>query len=284
MKDKKRWIAFAINMLFLTLTIYYGAKYITFYTHELTIKNSSIFYIGLIALMTIVVHTMKALRLYVLLFGKKFRLSKFLFTYARTTVVNILLPFKSGELYRGYCVGNLIDSYAEGYVIVIFDRFIDTLALMMVVLLSGLLVGFEITLSYLVLFAFLILLVLIYWIFEPLYDYWNHFLVFNKKSVNTLRGLKFLQVCKLEYMQILKVVRGRFGMLFLMSIIAWVIEIGTLGFLNKFFSKEGLSEYCSTILAGKMSINNISYLMASMGLLILLAVASYIYLLLKEKR
>lgn len=223
-------------------------------------NNITVIYILGVVLVVILVHTIKALRLYIILFGNRFSLEEYLKVYVKTAAVNLLLPFKCGEIYRGLCVGGLIGGYAEGYIVVIFDRFVDTLALITIVAAAGVLSGFEITLTYLLLACFLLLMIVIYCLFMPLYEYWNRFLIFKKKSEHTLKGLQFLSICKNTFIHINEMVKGRFIILYLLSLTAWGGEVGYFLFLTNVTNEMAMSTYLSDVLAGTLNANNAIYM------------------------
>lgn len=223
-------------------------------------NNITALYILGVILIVIFVHTIKALRLYIILFGNNFNLEEYLEVYVKTAAVNLLLPFKCGEIYRGLCIGGLIGGYAEGYIVVIFDRFVDTLALITIVAGAGVLSGFEITFTYLLLACFLLLVIAIYCLFMPLYEYWNHFLIFKKKSEHTLRGLQFLSICKSTFIHINEMVKGRFIILYLLSLAAWGVEVGYFLLLTNVANEMAISTYLSDVLAGTLNANNAIYM------------------------
>ena len=53
-----------------------------------------------------------------------------LFLYVRTTLANLIIPFKIGELYRVAAVKHMSGSFKTGILLVVIDRFFDTLALL----------------------------------------------------------------------------------------------------------------------------------------------------------
>ena len=140
-QTKKLYCVF--NLLFgILVLLFLGINIKKISAEELKL-NTTIAYIIQVFGVAVFVHAIKALRLYIVLFGNKFSFRKYLGQYIKTAAVNLLLPFKCGEIYRGLCIGELIGTYAEGYIIVIFDRFVDTLALITMVILAGFLFGFE---------------------------------------------------------------------------------------------------------------------------------------------
>ena len=93
---------------------------------------TSVFLLGITV---ILVHVIKAGRLYLALYGSEIAFITYLNTYCKVTPVSIMLPFKLGELFRMYCYGQLLGNNLKGVVIILFDRFMDTTALMTAILL-----------------------------------------------------------------------------------------------------------------------------------------------------
>lgn len=277
-------INFLINIFFAAVTIccllIFCGK--LFEKKEL-LAEMKIGYIILIFVTAVLVHTIKALRFYIVMFGHKFKLRDYIPQYIKTAVVNMLLPFKSGEVYRGYCMGRMIDSIADGYIMVIFDRFIDTLALISLVICLSFFTDVEITEIYMFLSVFLVVVIIIYNLFKPLYQYWNHFLIFNKSSEHTLVGLQFLKACNDAFMNINFVVKGRFVMLYLLSLVAWSVEIGMLVTVGKQISGMEISTYLSDVLTGNLNVNNMMYTIQCFVFFLIVGIVLFINRLIKEK-
>lgn len=214
----------------------------------------------------VIVNLIKALRLYIILFGNQFSKTIYFMQYFKTSFVNSLLPFKSGELYRGFCIGKIVGSYTEGYIAILFDRFVDTLALLSVIIFLSFFFGMKIKIIYIFLIIFLVLMMLIYLFFIPFYQYWNRFLIFYKSSEHTLSGLYFLEKCKEAFEHIRLLVKGRFLILYLISIFAWGLETATLFLGHDNDRGIEMSTYLSAILTGKTNKSNLVFIAFSLGL------------------
>ena len=58
--------------------------------------------------------------------------------YIKTAFVNLLIPFKLGEIYRMYAYGYKIKSYSKGVITIIVERYFDALVLLALLLLLSL--------------------------------------------------------------------------------------------------------------------------------------------------
>ena len=258
----KRVIQNVISVIVVVLSAIMLLRYGNQFVLEDQYNKTFMFYLIILSV-AIVVHALKAVRLFIILLGQPFDKKIFLFCFIDTTIVNLLLPFKSGEVYRGYRIGELVGSYSIGYIMVIFDRFVDTLALIAFIVGAGFIEGFEITSLYIVLAIFLLICILIYWMFKPLYQYWNHFLVFKRGTKHTLWGLKILNLCNETYKNIQAVVKGRFAIIFGISLAAWGIEIFGMMSLTRYIDTFGMADYLTDIMRGELSVQSMAFALIS---------------------
>lgn len=195
------------------------------------------------------VNMIKALRLYLVLFGNVFSFYDFLRVYAKVSVLNLILPFKIGELFRGYDLGRLIHSYPDGYLMAVLDRFVDTLGIVTVFLFSNMILHKTLGSVFVILLVFLVIVIMVYELAGPLYSYWNHFLIIRKNSANTLKALAVLEYCNRAYQSAERIIRGRFGILYMLSLAAWLVEAGNI-YLTQGESTAA-EKYLSDILLGR---------------------------------
>ena len=87
-----------------------------------------------IAVGFIAVHFFKMLRLYLVLMEHRISFGRFILLYLRTTFINLIIPFKLGELYRIEEIARVTKIWQVGFLSVLVDRFFDTLALLCVLL------------------------------------------------------------------------------------------------------------------------------------------------------
>jgi hypothetical protein len=246
-------------------------------------ENIAVNQVIIIFAVALIVNAIKAVRLYSIMFERKFNLLQFIKLYCKTAVVNMLCPFKAGEIYRGYRYGKMIDSYADGYIIVLLDRFVDTLALITVIVFYNFFVQVNLSTIYIIFMVFLIIVIVCYLLFLPLYQYWNHFMIYNKSSEHTLKILHFFKLCHITYQNINKIVSGRFIVLYAMSLFAWIIEIGSLQTVWTRNNATIISEYLSDIMTGKLNTCNIIFIVNSFIVFILIEIIVGIKIL-KQKR
>lgn len=217
------------------------------------------------------VYSLKAFRFYFLLVGEGIPILKYLRVFARTTFVNILLPFKCGELYRFYAFGRLTKNYAKGFSIVLLDRFIDTVSLLCIFAVLHILGKFELGRIFTLLLLACFFLTASYLILPGMLSFWNGYFIESRPSKRHLRGLVFVGKISGVYDEIRKLVKGRFFVLFSLSLISWCAEIFSLVLCRKFFSFETaslVSDYLNAALTGSDFALQKNFVLASTAFLV----------------
>lgn len=236
-------------------------------------------HIVIITVTVVIVHFLKAFRLYLALYGSNISASSYAKIYCKVTPVSILLPFKLGELFRMYCYGHQIDNMLKGIVTVVLDRFMDTIALVTMIIVMWFYSGETIIPLVYLLVVFLVAAVLIFIVFPGLYAYWKKYLLRADATPRKLRILFYLDKMNMVYDEIVNVSKGRGIILYALSLLAWITEIGSVVLMNGLGEKTGLSqkisEYLRSALSGNQSIELKRFILISVVLMIV------IYLLVK---
>jgi hypothetical protein len=249
----------------------YEYRNITEIFHE---KNFISYIVLLLAV--ILVHTVKAGRLYIILYGSEVDTVSYIKTYCKVTPVSVVLPYKIGEFFRIYCYGNLIGNFIKGIVTILLDRFMDTIALITVVVLVGMFYGFRMTSFMYLLLIFLVTLLFVYYAYPGVYRFWKKYLLRSDATEHKLTLLRILETLNVLYSEIEQVTKGRGMILYIMSLFAWGIEIGSLKLLNT-ISGEGnlaqvISDYMTSAMSGSQSIELKQFVIVSVTFLIIIYV------------
>ena len=170
------------------------------------------------------VHLFKLARLYLVLIDEKIRLRRFFFAYFLTTLLNSVIPFKLGEFYRIYVFNRLTGSVEIGFLSVVIDRFFDTLGLVLILIPLQILYPDTVSAVSIFLTAFLVVIVFIYCIFLSTYRYLNRYIILNRTSPRSMAVLRALSGLKVWYDYVKRLVSGRYGLLLLLSLLAWTAE------------------------------------------------------------
>ncbi len=204
-------------------------------------------------------HLFKAARFYLVLLEQDIPLKSYLFLYARTTLVNLVVPFKLGELYRVAAVYNVTgkgDRTPHGAMSVLsvcVDRFFDTAALLSIILPFGLIYGGSIEFAPLMLFLALFIFALVYLSVPKSYLYLNEYIIMYRQTRRSVSILKWLEVIKEWYEFTHGLIKGRAPMIIIASFLGWGAEFMALrsffSMLGKSFAIEDFSRYINSLLS-----------------------------------
>lgn len=233
-------------------------------------------YIVIITISVVIVHFLKAIRLYLALYGSGLSIYSYSKIYCKVTPISILFPFKLGELFRIYCYGYQINNMLKGGVTVILDRFMDTIALVTMIIVvwiaSG---GVMMPLVYFLL-VFLVAAVLLFITFPGAYNYWKKFLLRADGTPRKLKMLRYMENINRVYKEIVGVSKGRGIILYVISLLAWSAEIGCVALLNRMNDHSNLSdkmsEYLTSALSSNQSIELKQFIFISVILMIIIYV------------
>lgn len=204
-----------------------------------------------IAVCFLAVHAAKMIRLYLVLMEHKIGFNRFLLLYCRTTFVNLIIPFKLGELYRIFAIGKETGIWQVGILSVLIDRFFDIAALFLVLLPLDIIFYGAISPITWVFLGIIAVIACVYLSAQPTYRYLNKHIIKEKNSGRSMAVLKGLDVVNDWYEFTSNLVRGRFALIFLASFAGWMFEILTLkalsGFMAVPFGVGSFSDYIQSI-------------------------------------
>lgn len=274
---KKKSIFYNIVNILLLLV---SAVYIYLnYVGESVFGSTGILNILIVFFSVVIVHSLKAVRLYFALYGVDISFMDYLKIYCKVTPVSILLPFKSGELFRMYCYGIQTGNMLKGIITVVLDRFMDTIALLTLIITMLAFYGGERSLLLYVLIFFIIFVMIIISVFPGTYRYWTKTLLRSNATARKIRALKLLDNLNLIYVEISDKIKGRGIILYVLSLLAWGVEIGSMSLV---FNLNGgtdlggkITEYLSSALVGDQSVELKQFVFISVILMI------FIYILVK---
>ena len=226
------------------------------------------------------VHLCKMLRLYLVLMEHKIGFGKFIRMYFRTTFLNLIIPFKLGELYRFFSITRLTKVWQVGILSVLIDRIFDMVALLIVLIPFDLIFHGSLTVITLILLLVIMVFVIIYMSILPTYSYLNHYIIRHKTSKRALLALKGLDVIKEWYDFTRNLITGRSILITMASLAGWVFEVGVLklfsGYLGLQFDAGDFSDYIRAIFTGEANVLLRRY--TYVGAAIMFAVTLILYL------
>lgn len=173
----------------------------------------------------IIVHVIKLMRMYLVVIEQKISFDRFIPAYLRTTLANLIIPFKIGEIYRIGVFSRITGSVNIGFFSVLIDRFFDTLALLLIILPYQLFGGNGVDTPVIFLAIFLLVVILAYGMFPSTYRYLNRYIITSRTSKRSMTALRGLEKVNEWYVYAEKLVTGRYGLMFVLSVMAWVFEL-----------------------------------------------------------
>lgn len=267
--------------LFAAIWFMYGYKDIFF-------DENMMILLPILLFMAALVHTVKAGRLYLALYGSNMKLRAYLKTYCKVTPITMILPFKIGEFFRMYCYGKQIGNVLSGVIVILLDRFMDTMALVTVMIFIWMFGGGKPSVFAYILLIFLVFVLLMYYVFPEIYKFWKMYLLRAKASVKKLWILKLLEILEVVYREIENVTKGCGIILYFMSLIAWGIEIGSAiiiyGMMNGSDLNLMLSRYLATAMIGSQSMELNRFVFASVIVFIIFYLVLKVYEIIVRKK
>jgi uncharacterized protein (TIRG00374 family) len=237
----------------------------------------------LLVLIAIVAQWLKSMRMFVIMMDTQLSYRQNLSLYAVTTAINIMTPFKIGELYRIALYGRYVGSYIGGAVRVVFDRAIDTAALLTYLTILILFQTSAILPLYLILLALFVLFCVAWFVFPQLYRFWNDYLISQRHSRRSVKLLSALSDLNTAYEFLRSILRGRTFIVYLFSMLAWGLELVGVYALT-LFAKSGSIAQISAYLTSTLSttVNEYQKLFALCYLVVLSIL--FLYSVLRQKR
>ncbi len=233
------------------------------------------------------VHLIKMMRMYLIVLDRKISFDRFVPAYLRTTLVNLIIPYKLGEIYRIGVFTRISEGFRTGFFSVLIDRFFDTLALVLILLPYQLFIT-KVTVPTLLLTAFVAVVLITYRVFPPSYEFLNRYIITSKDSKRSMMVLAALEKVNGWYEEARDLVTGRYGILILFSLAAWILEIAVLaGFskvLGRGFSVADFGRYIESIVSGSDFGTKYSYTICSAAVIAALTVIFTIRYLVVRKR
>ena len=244
MKGKKYYfinvVVMAVSCLLLINYIYSKIDVINFTIEEVVICF----------ILFSVLNIMKFFRLYIIFLEERISLKRYIKTYIKTTFVNIIIPFKLGEIFRIYCFYKETNNLKKSIIGVIIDRFIDTIALLVFLIPLDLNQNGKCSEITLLLIGFVIVSILLISMIPSTYRYLNRFFIVNSQTKGSLRILRSLEFINELYNAGRELIKGRMYLLFITSVLSWGVDFFIIQLLSNIvlgtFSISIFTDYLSS--------------------------------------
>ncbi len=237
----------------------------------------------------LLVHLIKMMRMYLIVMDQKVSFDRFVPAYLRTTFVNLIIPYKLGEIYRIGVFYRISGGFRTGFFSVLVDRFFDTLALVLILLPYQILIAGKVTVPTILLSAFVLIVLITYRVFPPTFAFLNRYIITSRQSARSMMALSVLETLYGWYEYVLNLVTGRYGILFLFSLAAWILEIAVLAGFSKIcgssFSVSDFGAYIESIVSGVDYSIKMQYTIVSASVVLILTLIFTVrYLIIKDKK
>lgn len=197
------------------------------------------------------VHLFKMARLYLVLMEHKISLGRFLLLYIRTTFINLIIPFKLGEVYRVEEIARETKVWQVGLLSVLVDRYFDMTALLLLLLPFDMFFRKELSPITAVLLVLIVVVAFLYVAIPSSYTYMNRYLIMRRSSARSLAALRGLDVVKKWYDFTKNLITGRSALIVAASLLGWASEVVTLKALASYkglaFSLGDFASYIEAI-------------------------------------
>ncbi len=235
-----------INIIITLLTLIF---FVFNYRNSVELLYAKSVLLWLLLIFTVfVVHAIKAFRLYLIFYGTDIRFKSYLKVYCNVTPASMVLPFKSGEFFRMYRYGYELGNIPKGMIIILLDRFMDTMALVVAIATVYIFNQGPLSVMTYFLIIFLLLMLLMYFVYPGLYKYWKKILLRSSATSKKLKALDLLEKLQFIFKEIEILIKGKGIILFFLSLIAWSVEIGYVALMNMITKSNNTNQVVSTYL------------------------------------
>ena len=194
------------------------------------------------------VHLFKMVRLYLVLMEHNISFARFVLLYIRTTFLNLIIPFKLGEIYRVEEIARETRVWQVGLLSVLVDRYFDMTALLILLVPFDLFFRKGLSSITMVLLVVISAVALLYAAVPKSYGYLNRYLIMKPSSTRSMAALRGLDVVKKWYDFANNLITGRAALIVLASFFGWISEVVTLKALASYLGFSfALGDFASYI-------------------------------------
>ena len=263
-----------VNLAVLLATLALLAVILPNLTEMLTTEPPGLMVTLLITVLA--VHGIKGFRLYFELYEKRMPKGLFIRQYCKVMPASMLIPFKLGDIYRAYCFGWHIKDYMAGLAVIVLDRFVDTMALLTIMLVFSLFYAVQLGLLFYLLVFVLFVLLIFYGACPGMCRYWKRYFLQMKATKRNLLELRLVMEFQRAYEELQAVVRGKFLLVYLLSLAAWGVELGGLLISCQLFFDLSRSELLGRYLSGALFGMKPMYLSGFIGMSVIVLLLAYL--------
>lgn len=209
-------------------------------------------WLALAVILFLFLHFIKLIRYYLILSESRLPLGQYTRLYLQVTLVNILIPFKLGEIFRFAMVASQCKSAKISILSIISERFFDTCVIVVMLIAHVVFLGGELAVPLMFLALFVAVCFLAYRTYPSTSRYLNRFFVLKLPTRGDVYSLKALDYMDDWYASEQKIIKGKGALMLSCSMFAWLTEYFFFTVLAKIFNlpfgMDIFSKYISSIL------------------------------------
>ena len=181
--------------------------------------------IWLLVLCALVTHTIKIFRFYFFLIDKKISFRKFVAIYAATSALNIIIPFKLGELFRLAAIGLFIKCFRTTLLAIFTERFFDSIIVLCILIAAFFKYQFQYPIMVFVLALLVVGLYTAYKIAFPITSNLQLYIMLKKNSRYDKKVLQILDsIGRLHSIEV-NILKTNGHLIFILTLAAWFFDI-----------------------------------------------------------
>lgn len=250
----KNYKYYVINLSIILLTFFLLYKIVSNSMVQQVIIQRFLVLLPGVFLCIFLSYVFKGIRLYIIMLEYRISIITFTKIYLKTTLVNIVLPFKLGEVFRIYCYGTELSNYKLSIFLVLIDRYFDTIPLLFLLMIFTVVGKVKVTILLVLLICFLLVITFVYLIFPSSYSYLNRYLIMNTHTQQSIQILSSMKKFKGWYFNIQSLIKKRTLLILLISVFTWLLEYGALIILaisiQEIFIGNDFIEYINAVFYG----------------------------------
>lgn len=221
----KKNVYLLVNIIIIILTAW--IFYYRFLHEDIYIQSIEFSSIVILIVFAFIIIFIKAVRFYFVIQGDYLiKGADYVKQYSKTIFISTIIPLKLGELFRIYCYGYSMNSYFRAFLFVLIDRFFDTLALITILVIVSFLGPLEHIWLMEILLAFVFATLIIYMVSPKICNYWKKYLICKPANKRTIKWLSGIEIFNSFYRSISSILKGKGMIVYVLSILAWIVEIG----------------------------------------------------------
>ncbi|MHC6202923.1 lysylphosphatidylglycerol synthase domain-containing protein [Breznakiellaceae bacterium SP9] len=204
----------------------------------------------------VIMHILKLFRYYFLILDTRLSFTTFITIYLYTTIIGVLFPFKSGEVFRLYFIGKKCGSFTIAFLSMATERFYDILTIVLILFALFFVYGIELSFTFLV-FAFLAaVLFCIYKMFPGMNTCANKYMMQKRGKNYDVGLLKILEKMQIIYQYQLKIIEEKGWIVLFLSIFIWIANAVLLFFVSKLIARPFNLSFFTNFITNIFAIQN----------------------------